>query len=228
MNHESMIQRSNESTNQYNKEQISQRIKSISESVNERITWIKKSVNQWTEWMGEGVDGCMSELISLLLLSYFLCWATSSLSDLFAEASLLSATSSLSSLLSALLLLWAASHLPLLQLQLLQHKSSLRAASTVRFATSSFPHSTGVVALHVLRNYLSRIFYIAFSNLRLQSRTAAAFQHIYITLSCAYPCHRVLSQTVASPQGRKLQDGAADLRKQRPYFGDPRSHPPYP
>jgi hypothetical protein len=106
MNHESMIQRSNESTNQYNKEQISQRIKSISESVNERITWIKKSVNQWTEWMGEWVDGCMSELISLLLLSYFLCWATSSLSDLFAEASLLSATSSLSSLLSALLLLW--------------------------------------------------------------------------------------------------------------------------
>ena len=180
MNHESMIQRSNESTNQYNKEQTSQRIKSISESVNERITWIKKSVNQWTEWMGEWVDGCMSELISLLLLSYFLCWATSSLSDLFAEASLLSATSSLSSLLSALLLLWAASHLPLLQLQLLQHKSSLRAASTVRFATSSFPHSTGVVALHVLRNYLSRIFYIAFSNLRLQSRTAAAFQHIYI------------------------------------------------
>ena len=180
MNHESMIQRSNESTNQYNKEQISQRIKPISESVNERITWIKKSVNQWTEWMGEWVDGCMSELISLLLLSYFLCWATSSLSDLFAEASLLSATSSLSSLLSALLLLWAASHLPLLQLQLLQHKSSLRAASTVRFATSSFPHSTGVVALHVLRNYLSRIFYIAFSNLRLQSRTAAAFQHIYI------------------------------------------------
>ena len=102
-----------ESTNQW-----------ISESLNH---WFSESINQWTnestnagtnesvnpwtnEPMNQWMKGWMDGWMNMDRRATFLCWATPSLSDLFAEAPLLSATSSLSGL-SWLLLLWAASQL---------------------------------------------------------------------------------------------------------------------
>ena len=83
-------------------------------------SWTKKSMNQWMDrwmnkWMGVWTDGWVS---------YFFSWAIPSLNGY---------------LFSQLLLLWAASGLLLLPSPpyLLQPNSSTRAASAVRFATSS-------------------------------------------------------------------------------------------
>ena len=101
-----------ESTNQW-----------ISESLNH---WFSESINQWTnestnagtnesvnpwtnEPMNQWMKGWMDGWMNMDRRATFL-WATPSLSDLFAEAPLLSATSSLSGL-SWLLLFWAASQL---------------------------------------------------------------------------------------------------------------------
>ena len=70
------------------------------EWMNEWKKWMKW-MNEWMKWMDGWMDG----------RSTFLCWTTSSLSDLFAEAPLLSVSSSLSSHLFVLLVLWAASQL---------------------------------------------------------------------------------------------------------------------
>ena len=77
--------------------------------------WIHESMNPWRKvwvdrWMGGLVGGWVDGWTDGWPAT-FLCWATSSLSDLFAYAPLLSATSSLSSPLSGLLLLWAAAQL---------------------------------------------------------------------------------------------------------------------
>ena len=100
MNPESMTQWSSESANPW-----------INEIINESMNrWINGSMNQWmseamnrriNEWTNERVERWMNgRIVSEVLL----CWATSALSDLFAQPSLLSATSSLSSLLSGTLL----------------------------------------------------------------------------------------------------------------------------
>ena len=138
----------------------------MNQSVNEQMN---QKVSEWTnEWIEGWVNGWIDEWAS------FLCWATSSLSDIFAEAPLLSATSSLSSHLSGLLLLWAASQLALLQL--LQPNSSLRAAGTIRLATSSCnpaQHKSSTIA----QNYLLCSCCNAGNNLQLQSRLPGASQH---------------------------------------------------
>ena len=103
-NKESMNQWVSESTSQWSNESMKQW---TNESVNERM-------NKWMSERKEGrkdgwiMDGWMDEWVT------FLCWATSSLSSLFAEAPLLSATFPLSSHLSGLPLLWFASQLALL------------------------------------------------------------------------------------------------------------------
>ena len=91
----------NEPMNQWNGDWVSQwRSESATQRTNQPMNHCKCAlVNECIEWM----DG---------LASYFLCWATSSLSDLFAGAPLLSATSSLSSHFNGLLVLWSASGLP--------------------------------------------------------------------------------------------------------------------
>ena len=91
-------------------------------------------------WMNEWMDNKWAILF---------CWATSSLSDIFAEVPLLSAASSLSSLLSGLLLLWL-SCLPATSMRLaasscnpekhkvaLWSKTTFRAAVKMRLAASS-------------------------------------------------------------------------------------------
>ena len=84
---ESMTRLSSESKNQSMNEWFDN-------SVNQ---WINESMNQWVnayawtnKWINEWMTGWMSELL--------LCRATSSLSDLFAEAPLVSASSSLTPL----------------------------------------------------------------------------------------------------------------------------------
>ena len=116
----------NEWTNQWTNESMNQSMNQwISESMNQ---WIDESVNQWSnesmiqwnnqcisesmsQWTNEWRDGFMNECEWMDGRATCLCWATSSLSDLFAKAFLLSATSSLGIHLSGLLLLWAASKL---------------------------------------------------------------------------------------------------------------------
>ena len=107
---ESMNQWISQLVRQWNNETMNEPTR-ISESMNQ---WINESVNQWiSEWTNERIagwvdgrkEGWMDRWVSHLIL----CWATSSLSDLFAEAPLPSATSSLSSHLFGL----PASQLPL-------------------------------------------------------------------------------------------------------------------
>jgi len=94
----------------------------INQWINEsRIQWISESMDQWTnesmnQWSNEPMKQRMDGWINGWMggRAAFLCWVTSSLSDLFAEAPLLSATSSLSNCLSGLLVPWAASQLALL------------------------------------------------------------------------------------------------------------------
>ena len=93
----------------------------------------QESMSQWrNEWTNEVMDGWMDGWMDEW--ATFLCWATSSLGDVFAEAPLLSATS-LSSHLSGQPLLSSASQLALLQL--LQPTSSVCAAVTMRLTPSS-------------------------------------------------------------------------------------------
>ena len=124
---ESVKQRSNESMNPWRRESKNQWIRVF---LNPWITdqWLNEWTHGWMDgWMDGRTDGWMGGLL--------FCWATSSLSDLFAEIPLVSAASYLSSFLSGLVLLLTASQLPLLEL--LQHNSSLRTGRTGRFATSS-------------------------------------------------------------------------------------------
>ena len=162
---QSMNQSISESTNQYINRPLNQ---GINETMNR---WMNEWMNEWLNvnwrmigWLGGRMDGWMDGW-----MDYFSFQATSSLSDLFAEASLLSAGSSLSGLLSGLLLL----DLPLeallwflqsidssrscyaafsnLQLQpriahrtrvALWSRTTSRAAATLRLATSSYGDST--------------------------------------------------------------------------------------
>ena len=104
---ESLIHGISESNNQWINKAMNQKVNQsksmnqrIHESTNQRIN--KERMNELKDGMK---DGWMSEL---------LCWATSSLSDLFAEAPLLSATFSPSSHLFGLPLPYSASQLALL------------------------------------------------------------------------------------------------------------------
>ena len=97
----------NESTSQWNNEQMNQRIKETMSG------WTNKSLNPWrNEWRHEWKER-MGGRMEIDEWAMCICWATSSLSDPFAEAPLLSAiyTSALSSSWSVLFLplLWAAS-----------------------------------------------------------------------------------------------------------------------
>ena len=129
--------------------------------------WTGESMNQWTnEWR----DGWMNEWMGA-----FLCWATSSVSDLFAEAPLLSATS----FLIEQPLIWATSALsclPASSFVASEPNSSRRAAVPMRLATSMQP----------------------------QSRLPGASQQHW-TLCCAQPCQCVLSQSVANLHAGALQ-----------------------
>ena len=131
-------------------------------------------------WMDEWMDGWMSELL--------LCWATSSLSDLFAEvpgyllSQLLLLWAASYQGTSSLTLLWAASQLPLFHL--LHPNFSLRAAVTICFC---------------------------FSNLQLQSRKAGAPQHHRCFLArrranafVTTGRHNRLSHPVANPHSRSV------------------------
>ena len=104
-------------------------------------------------------------------------------------------------------LIWATSAVCCLPanffLELLQLNSFLCAASTVRFATSSCEppkHKNSIM----VKNYLLRSFYQAFSNLQLQlqSRLPGASQHHSI-FCCAQPCQCVLSP-VENPHSRSV------------------------
>ena len=131
-----MNERANEWMNECMNEWMNERNRKKRESMNQWMSevvslWINESVNQWIDdsvnpwcccesmktkesinesakqWSNESMDQWISEWwMSELFL------VTSSLTDLFAEAPLLSATSSLSTLLSGLLLLWPCSEVP--------------------------------------------------------------------------------------------------------------------
>ena len=89
-------------------------------------------------WMGGWMDGWTDGLMERWARCTFLCWATSSLSDLCAEAPLPEATSSLSSHLSGLLLVWNGARLPgYLFCCSFCNPVFLLAPSTMRFAMSS-------------------------------------------------------------------------------------------
>ena len=117
-----MSQRVDESMNQFN-EPMNQW---ISGSMN---PWSHESMNQWMKgwmdgWMDEWMEGWMD------VRATFLCWVTSSLSDLFAEA-----------LFSQLLLLRAATYLGYFCSELPPNWlvwSSLRAAVAMRLAACSW------------------------------------------------------------------------------------------
>ena len=121
---EPMMQRSAGSTNQPTSEQINRWI------TKSMIQWSNESVSQWTHewtnesmnpWTNEPVNPWIREAMSQWMKGFvddrvdgqatLLCWATSSLSDLFAEAPL---QLLLLCHLSGPLLLWAASQLALL------------------------------------------------------------------------------------------------------------------
>ena len=182
---ESVIQSVNESMNQCTSELVSRWLNdSLNQWTNESLIqwtiesmnqwtyeptnlWISESVNPWTyetmnQWTKEWRDPRMGEPCEPgeLPFLYFLCWASSSLSDLFAEAPLLSATSSLSSLLSGLLLLWPCSELP----PAMNSRSYYDAFSNLQLQSRySTKRST------MVKNYLPRSCYIVFGNLQLQA-----------------------------------------------------------
>ena len=217
-------------------------------------------------WMDGRVDGWMSEW------PVCFCWATSLLSDVFAEAPLLSAASCLNSLLSVLLLLWASSQLALLQL--LQPNSSLCAAVTMRYSlATSRCNPAKNKSSTMVTNYLSHCCYNAFSNLSCNPACQERRSIIHAFLRASVPmrfCHNWLQARKAGAphqidqRTRKADNGdgfallrstdlifqkraahaniftfgsanralatvlctfcrGPQLRKQRPYFGDPRS-----
>ena len=220
---DSVSQWINESMHKWTSESMTQW---LSESMNQWITdsvnhWINESMNLWTyepmnQWVRESMNLWNNESMNQRMKGsthgravragrasflYFLCWASSSLSDLFAEAPLLSATSSLSSLLSGLLLLWPCSELPPamnsrsyydafsnLQLQsrystkvALWSRTTFRAAVTLCLATSSCKptchnHLPEGSQHHSCFAALSRA--NAFCHSRLQARKAGASDQI--------------------------------------------------
>ena len=202
MNPESMTQWSSESANPW-----------INEIINASMNrWINGSMNQWmseamnrriNEWTNERVERWMNgRIVSEVLL----CWATSELSDLFAQPSLLSATSSLSSLLSGTLLRFPAT----------------RVFSSHNVRTGTSPHRSGA-------DRDASVFYISFFA---KSSSLALFRpHLSKVLqslqflntfkrkwSSRYSPVRFLSTT--------FPDRGPQPPKHRPYFCDPQPRCP--
>ena len=168
-------------------------------SVNQWITgWVNQRIkecnankpkNQWIhESMNEGMDGWMNGWMGevFFLLSYFfterpLCCGTSSLSYFFSEQPLIWATSARSSCVASATQVF-----------------SSRSCYTMRLAASSCnPASHRSSAM--VKNYLSRSCYNAFSNFQLQSRLLAAS---LASLMLCWFCHSRL-------QTRKIHQNPA-------------------
>ena len=179
--------------------------------------WINRSMNPWinepmNQWMKEWVDGRVT----------FLCWATSSLSDLFAEAPLLSATSSQSSHLSGLLLLRAASQ-PLAQLQsrlpgASQHHPCLAARSRANVTAGCKPLAQ-IRGCSKHDGYWGSLFEIQLLSLVRILRTWSAKSDTGLQRSNFWP-----NPSLAAISRFFCRHRAPHPRKQRSYFGDPRSH----
>ena len=146
-------------------------------------------INEWRNgWMNERMDGR-----GIFLLSYFfterpLCWGTSSLSYFFSEQPLIWATSARSSCVASATQVF-----------------SSRSCYTMRLAASSCnPASHRSSAM--VKNYLSRSCYYAFSNFQLQSRLLAAS---LASLMLCWFCHSRL-QTRKIPHSRSVWPNNGD------------------
>ena len=118
------------------------------------------------QWMNECVGGWMHEYMDGLMSELLLCWATSSLSDLFAEAPLVSAASSLGRPLSGLLLLPPSSERP-------PSSSSVASAPQLSVPTPVATHGPKTnCLLHSCYNVPKSP-----SNFHLESRIAGGSQH---------------------------------------------------
>ena len=134
--------------------------------VDESMT--EQSMNQWIRephWVHESLIQRINEAINQWTKERPLRWGTSSLSYFFPEQPLIWASSALGCFPAKS---FAASAT--------QFNSSLRTASTVRFATSS-RNPEKQKSRTMVKNYLSRSCYTAFTNFQLHSRITGASQH---------------------------------------------------
>ena len=128
----------------------------------------EQSMNQWIRephWVHESLIQRINEAINQWTNERPLRWGTSSLSYFFPEQPLIWASSALGCFPAKS---FAASAT--------QFNSSLRTASTVRFATSS-RNPEKQKSRTMVKNYLSRSCYTAFTNFQLHSRITGASQH---------------------------------------------------
>ena len=241
---ESVSQRTNASLNQSITESNKSMNQWTSESVNqwpkESVSpWIKKSMNQWMcEWM----DGWMNKWMewAFSLLSYFfterpLRRGTSSLSHFFSEQPLIWATSALNSLPATSSVSLATQFFPSRS----QHKAFCNLQLRSRIAQTW--HYAETLPLTQLLHCVSQP-----QAAILHSRSVA----VSLMLSCVQPCRCILPQPVANPHNRAshpsffldilmqiqlwlqscallsaaFPDRGPQPQKQRPYFGNPRSH----